>query len=368
MKAPVKSMNRLEIHYLLTNIKGVLIFILVYYHFLSSVINADGGANIAGLGRTGALLIAPIVMAMLCAVPLFVFISGYGAKNTDACRETAFSLYFIPYLLLSVLMAVEYGIVNGFPMYFFPFEPLMQLWYLMAMFLWMLLLKDLARIKGIFVVSYLVSLLIGMYFNNAVVIASSGADTFLSLFRTLYFLPFLLIGFFTKADAFSGIRRTKPIVGLAAAAAFVAASVGLMALCCRKNAANFHVLLLMKGDGEYRNHLSGVTNLQSNLLGAGLTVCLTVLCLLLAAVAIRFMPKKKIPLLTRLGDASLTVFSLHVFVTIPLSGLIAKLDVWYACLVDAAATALLCLLLSWHPVHKAYSRFVFRLGEIVQNK
>ena len=362
------ALNRLETYYLLTNVKGVMIFVLVLYHFVMESFRADNYGGIRALGLGGMLGIAPLILLFFCAVPLFVFVTGFSSKDTDSCRETAFSLYFIPYLLLSVVMALEYGLINGLPIYFFPFEPLMQLWYLLAMFLWMLLLKDVSRIKGILVISYLITLVIGMRFNNPVLAASSGVGTFLSLSRVLYFFPFLLLGFFMKPETLSRLCRVKWQFAALAAAGFAALSVGTEALCCRGDANGIVSLLVLNGNASYQERVQGMNHLQINLFGALLTVLLTAMTLCLLVTMLRFMPKKKIPFLTRLGDASLTVFSLHVFLTIPLTGQIAKLPLVPAFFVSIGAAAITCFLLSLRPVHKTYSRFIFRIGDAIRKK
>lgn len=362
------SLNRLETHYLLTNIKGLLIFLLAVYHFFMNTLRADGYAGVLAFGTPTVWFLAPIFLVFLATVPVFVFITGFSSKDTEACRETAFSLYFLPYLLLSVVMALEYGAINGLPIYFFPFESRMQLWYLMAMFLWMLLLKYLVKIRGIRLVSVIIMLYIGMRFNNAFLVSGSGLDTFLSLSRVVYFLPFLLAGFFTKQEGINRIRSANPLFGVLAAVLFASLAVGASVYCCRNGVEGLRGFLVMNGSGAYTDNITGTSHLRANIDGAHLTLTLIAATALLLFLALRFMPKKKVPFLTRFGDASLTVFSLHVFITLPLSGFFASLGFGWSLLVSIGAAAAVCFLLSVKRVHKTYSRLIFALGSLVSKK
>lgn len=370
MKDAVKKpMTRLESHYLLTNIKGVMTYFLVLYHFISGNINALSGMEVQDLSPAGLASTAPVIFAMFCSVPIFVFITGYGSKDTTACRESAFSLYFIPYLLVTLAAVLENLLMNGFPLRVSPFEPLLQLWYLLSLFWWMLLLKDLVRIKGILVIAFVVMFTVGMQVNNGGLIYKMDVGTLLSLSRTLYFLPVLLLGYRFSQKNLSDLRLSSPWWGLLAGGVFVVGGIGTVLWAQGNDKMTMYSLLLLKGDKAYVNYLPGMdTWWKVNLTGTVLTVIFLVLTAALLYLTFRFIPKKRIPLLTRVGDSALTVFCLHGLIVSPIGRFLAPYGIHIAFCVGVVAAVGVCLLLSLPRVHKTYSRFIFWIGDAIMRK
>ena len=370
-----KKLSRLEGYYLTTNIKGVLILFLAMYHFISGTVNSSLNTIEDTLGTAGLLMCTPLVVFFLCATPIFVFITGYGSKDTEACRNTAFTLYFIPYLVLTLVMVLEIALINGLPIKLFPFEPLIQLWFLLSMFIWMLMLKDAARIRFILPISAVIMLVIGMMSNNGVFAFSSGLGTFFGLSRALYYFPFLLLGFFMSAKALERIRNAKAVTVIIGFLLIAALGVGTVAMCCVNPNFSIRSLLLFKGDGTYLNYLLTDANAgffsahwKVNVAGAVITLVFCVLTLLLLFLMLRLMPKKKVPVLTRIGNASYTVFCLHVFIVMPLSVLINMLDFKLALLVSAVGAFAICMLLSVNKVNKTFMSLIFKTGEALTRK
>lgn len=364
-----KPMTRLESHYLLANIKGVMTYFLVLYHFISGNINITGGMEVQGLSKTALSMVAPVIFAMFCAVPLFVFITGYGSKDTTACRQNAFSLNLVPYLLLTAAMILENLILNGFPLRISPFEPLLQFWYLISLFWWMLLLKDLVQIKGSLVIAFAVMFLVGMQINNGGLVYQTGVGTLFSLSRTLYFLPILLLGYRSTQKNLSDIRCSSPLWGILAAVGFVGGSIATVLWVQGNEKMTMYSLLLLKGDRAYGNYLPQMDAWwKVNVTGTALTVIFLVLTAMLLYLALRFMPKKRIPLLTRIGDSALTVYCLHGFIAVLVGRWIAPLGIRVSFYVGAAMAVGVCLLLSLPAVHKTYSRFLFWVADATKRK
>ena len=140
-------------------------------------------------------------------MPAFVFVSGYLSKNVDKARQTAFTTFFLPFLLFNILWNGIAAIVTWDLDKFSFITPGWALWYLMSMFLWKISLKDLVRIKYIVPISFIVGLGAGIFgeFNGI-----------LSLSRTLVFFPFFVFVLANTMTAkntfFSKIgRNTLPI-------------------------------------------------------------------------------------------------------------------------------------------------------------
>lgn len=372
---PVKEMTRLENHYLFANIKGILTFLLVTYHFISSRLTTLTSTQFTDVGVGLVVAFSPIILFVLAASPLFVMISGYGSKDTLACRNTAFSMYFVPYLALTVVMVLEFAIFNGLPIYIIPLEPLMQLWYLLSMFIWMQLLHDIVNIRFILPIALIMALVNGMVINNPVFAVSSGLGTFLSLSRTVYLLPFLLIGYkLSKADI-SKIRSMNRVKTILIAAAFLVLSVVLVMFCYNNGNIGFQGLLMLKGDNPYYKYIGNTgdgtgfnTFWETNFFGVIITVAFFVVAALATLLIFKMVPAKKIPFLTKLGNASLTVYCLHIFIVIPLSGILSSLSLPIALIFGYVLSFGICILLSLDPVNRAYTKIIFALGEIIKKK
>lgn len=171
---------------LLDNLKGLLIFLVVFGHSLE-------------LFKDQYFIIQVLyVFIYLFHMPAFVFVSGYLSKNADKARNTAFTTFFLPFILFNILWNGLAALVTWDLDQFSFLTPGWALWYLMSMFLWKISLKDLVRIKYIIPISFIVGLGAGIFgeFNGL-----------LSLSRTLVFFPFFLIGYFTSEDRFFKLKK-----------------------------------------------------------------------------------------------------------------------------------------------------------------
>lgn len=172
-------------NYLLDNLKGLLIFLVVFGHSLELYKNEDILVNII------------YTFIYLFHMPVFVFVSGYFSKNLDRCRSTAFKTFLIPFVIFNTLWNGLAAIFMG-PAAFSFVTPGWALWYLMSMFLWRILIKDLVKIKYIFPLSILMGLSAGIF---------SDFDALLSLSRTLVFLPFFLAGYYTSEHGLAILKK-----------------------------------------------------------------------------------------------------------------------------------------------------------------
>ena len=171
---------------LLDNLKGLLIFLVVFGHSLELFKDQYFITQVL------------YVFIYLFHMPAFVFVSGYLSKNVDKARETAFTTFFLPFILFNILWNGLAALVTWNLEQFSFLTPGWALWYLMSMFLWKISLKDLVRIKYIVPISFIVGLGAGIFgeFNGL-----------LSLSRTLVFFPFFLIGYFTSEDRFFKLKK-----------------------------------------------------------------------------------------------------------------------------------------------------------------
>lgn len=172
--------------FLLDNIKGILIFLVVLGHSLE-------------LYRTDHLIVQILYMFIyLFHMPAFVFISGYFSKDVDKCRSTAFKSFFIPFILFNTLWSLITVILTQDFSRFSFITPGWALWYLLSMFFWRLFLKDLVKLRFILPISFFIGLGAGIFgeFNSM-----------LSLSRTLVFFPFFLLGYFTHEERLLSLKK-----------------------------------------------------------------------------------------------------------------------------------------------------------------
>ncbi|MHC1749295.1 MAG: acyltransferase family protein [Cellulosilyticaceae bacterium] len=176
-------------NFLFDNLKGILIFLVVFGHSLEMI------------KEQHILLKTIYIFIYMFHMPAFVFVSGYFSKNVDKCRNSAFKNFFIPFIIFNTLWNLISTVVTG-PESFSFIIPGWALWYLISMFFWRIFLKDLVKIRYIVPISLLIGLGVGIFteFNDL-----------LSLSRTMVFLPFFLVGYFVTEYWVITIRKPHKI-------------------------------------------------------------------------------------------------------------------------------------------------------------
>lgn len=172
------------------NLKGILIFLVVFAHYLS-----------AGFIYSGNYQTAPNALYSLIYMfhmPLFVFVSGYFSKNTEKCRSSAFSQLLLPYLLVNTLCILMDHFILGGDLSNPLFYPYSNLWYLIALFLYRYFAGDLSKLRG----SWLWTLLLALGSS----LLTPGKN-WLLLGNCITFMPFFFLGLETTPDMVKKLRR-----------------------------------------------------------------------------------------------------------------------------------------------------------------
>ncbi len=172
---------------MLDNLKGLLIFLVVWGHSLEFYVDESFCIEVI------------YTFIYLFHMPVFVFISGYFSKNVSKCRMKAFRNFFVPYLIFNTLWALVSIPVVGWQNVSL-LTPGWALWYLISMFYWRILLKDLIKIRFIFPISLIIGISMGL---------SAEFGAFLSISRTLFFLPFFLGGYYLSEEKLMKLRNGK---------------------------------------------------------------------------------------------------------------------------------------------------------------
>ncbi len=172
-------------NYLLDNLKGFLILLVVLGHSIELFLN-------------NSIVFKTIyIFIYLFHMPFFVFISGYFSKDVEKCRNYAFKTFLVPYIIFNTLWYIVASIATK-SLSMSVLSPGWALWYLLSMFFWRLFLKDLIKVKHVIILSIFIGLGIGLLreFN-----------AYLSISRTLVFLPFFLLGYYTTENHIRKIRK-----------------------------------------------------------------------------------------------------------------------------------------------------------------
>ncbi len=334
--------------YLFDNIKGILIFLVVFAHLLECA------------GLTGSYLYRVIYSFHM---PLFVFVSGFFARFD--LKKILRTLVW-PYLLFQVIFLLFDGFIlhpGTFRLQFV--TPYWILWYLFALIVWYLLagLLDTGR--------PVLQLVIIAGFTAAAVLAGfSGKIGYpLSLSRILVFASFFFAGFYLskhravvnrltensrKADEllarYPNLKGVQTGFRLSFAAALytVIAVVLCLALIWRLPQITPRVLW-----GSYGYAATGT--------GPVIRLVVMGIAALWTAVALVLVPDRKIPAVSTAGSNSLSVYLLHVFICRLLlkfrllSGF-SPLPAVFICLALAAG---IVLLLGNRAVGRGFSRLLF---------
>ncbi|WP_111895726.1 acyltransferase family protein [Acinetobacter sp. MB5] len=165
--------------------KGLLIFLVVFGHFLERFL---GWQN-----ELGKMLLQSIYLVHM---PAFIFISGYLFKDQKISKKIQYFLsLLIPFQLLYVLLDHYYG---GYLSSKWLWQPYWLLWYLWAMLAWVILTRLLKITAYPVLLSFLLSLFIGLSpINNYI----------LSIGRIFNFLPFFMLGHIYGQRIFTQLKQ-----------------------------------------------------------------------------------------------------------------------------------------------------------------
>lgn len=143
-------MNKTRINYF-DNLRGILIILVLIGHF--------GGDNTSFSSVENIVLQTVECFIYLFHMPLMFFISGLFSKNVEKCRKNAFFDLFLPYLFFQIFYSIVQVLINKDETYIFnPFWTAPALWYILALFVFRYVIKDILRIKGNLLIAFLLSL------------------------------------------------------------------------------------------------------------------------------------------------------------------------------------------------------------------
>jgi fucose 4-O-acetylase-like acetyltransferase len=175
------------------NAKFMLIFLVVFGHFIQSYIQGD---------RWIYTLYTTIYTFHM---PAFILISGFFAKGfrqKGYVQKIAKKL-ILPYLIFQGIYSVFYFLRNGLnPNELDPFNPQWSLWFLVSLFCWNVMLFLFTKWKAGFALFIAVVLGVSVGYVDEI-------NNYLSLSRTFVFFPFFLLGYYFTHEHFVKFREFK---------------------------------------------------------------------------------------------------------------------------------------------------------------
>ncbi len=321
-----------ERNYLYDNIKGFLIIITVLAHLLG-----------CAMTRSDILVRTVILFIYYFHMPLFVFVSGYFSKNPDKSREKAFRNLFAVFAVAQVCWAVFKFFANNEPYYFHNFlDPGYALWYIVALFFWRILLKDVIKLRFVLVLAFLAAPFI-MFIPEAQMI--------LALNKIVGFFFFFLLGYYANEEHIAKIRKIPRKAAIIALAAIFAVTFGILQY-------DTTVYGFVKGIFMYTNLMSNVADTFGNVpLGLLAYYCSTAVTVLCSVLVIAAAPEKQ-SFLSHVGGDTLPLYLSHTyfiilldlfFVAVPIPHLVKYVII-------LAVTALLVLAFSSAAYRKGFHR------------
>jgi len=157
------------------NFKGILIFLVVFTHFLYNFTNIETAKYIVNI-------------IYFFHMPAFIFISGYFSKKDIDFSK--FLKYIIIYLIFNSVFVIYTGITTKRILGLTPFY---SYWYLLALIAWRLIAKQIKTDKWYIVIPicFIISLISGFF---------ADVSNVLAIEKILGFLPFFFIGYYLPKD------------------------------------------------------------------------------------------------------------------------------------------------------------------------
>ena len=282
----------------------------------------------------------------------FVFFAGYYSKNVVKCRETAVERFLVPYILFNFLSYLSIALINGskFSITGFKlFSPQSTMWFLFALFIWKILLPDLARVRFILPISILLGLGSGMF---------SSFGLHYAFTRIFSFLPFFIAGYKLQPAVLDCIRRLPRMIGCSALAVTFISCFLL-----------FGVLELPPGmlylSRNYQYYDIGLTGKTALWAAMGLRLLFYVLSAMMIAALLILMPRKEV-FFTKLGRNTMTVYLLHFFFIRIFKRLIpTEMDLTLTLALCLGVSVVLTGVLSLPVVTRGYSGVMRRITRLI---
>lgn len=312
------------------NLKGLLIFLVVFGHSMEVFKSYD-------------IISETLYMFIyMFHMPVFVFVSGYFSKNTP--RSSAFTGILLPYILFNTVFNLITSVYLGIESLSF-IIPAWALWYLLSLFFWRIIIKDLVKIKYILWISIIIGILSGV---------SSDFGSVLSLSRTIVFFPFFIAGYLITDEKIN-IKINKVLIYIIIIITFI----GAFTLSKYTNIpVNF-----LYGSEPYKN-FADINTIDLILLRTWIYI----IGFSFVFILINLMPDRH-TILTNLGKKTFPVYVLHPYllsIYLLVSSYIS--NVYINLIVGFIASVFICFILSRDIVSDKFGKLIKGFNKIVMRQ
>lgn len=262
------------------NIKVVLIFLVVFGHLIERYIESSN------------TLMGIYIFIYIFHMPLFIYISGYLSKNLNKSKKAFFKNLLIPYILLNIIWYILAYIYTGevdLPI----IRPGWTLWFLLSLFFWRITLKYIIKIKYILPISFIFGILIGFIPNGSI----------LSFSRTIVFLPFFLLGYYTDIH---NVKKIFNKVNFGVCIAGILLFIIISFFISNKEILDYRFLY---GSHSYKE-------LGMNIyIGIICRILLYICSIILSLFVVYIIPKNK-TFFTHIGKSTMYVYVFHTYIVL----------------------------------------------------
>ena len=171
------------------NIKMLLIFLVVLGHAI---------AYAQWAGDTGLLCVYNCIFSF--HMPVFVFISGYFSKRITGPRKKDIEILLYPYLVFQVLNVFYVRYIEHNPASWNMFIPLHQNWYILALFMWRLIIPYFQYVNKWMGIA--IALGLSLIFSKYQV-----PNNLFALNYVFVFLPFFVLGYYIDETDIQKIQK-----------------------------------------------------------------------------------------------------------------------------------------------------------------
>lgn len=283
-------MNDMKNNYFIDNIKFILIFLVVFGHLIERYIDAN------------TTLMGVYMFIYIFHMPLFIFVSGFLSKNINKSNKFFLSNLLIPYIILNIiwytLAYIYIGEVNSPLLY-----PGWTLWFLLSLFFWRISLKYLVKIKYILPISFILGIVVGLISNGSV----------LSFSRTIVFLPFFLLGYYTDMEK---LKRINAKINIWIAILGVSIFIGIALFIADNSMIDYKLLY-----GSYSYSELGISLWTGMMYRSVLYICSIVLSGFVCVMT----PNSK-TFYTNMGKSTMYIYVFHIYIVLMIFYLIPRWD------------------------------------------
>jgi len=259
------------------NVKGVLICLVVLGHYLFAY-QENLSVNLI------------ISLIYFFHMPAFALISGFFSKNEGSSETGVLVKIGVVYVIFNTLTMIYGVFFENSPLSLI--QPYNSYWYLIALIIWRVTIRSVAKIRGIVWISIIAALLIGLWGEISNVFALS---------RVICFYPFFLIGYkipLGKMNVFIENRRRKDYLeGIL----LLVITLGLAFGFALSYYPNIDIYLM----DSYSTPAFLMNRIVIFVIAALMIICLGYL-----------IPQKPIPLINKWGRNSLAIYVLHRIITL----------------------------------------------------